>query len=113
MVHDVIISSTVSVYHNPLVNTAEQKKLLGVVGADLPVSKLSDVFKPHELGPNGYAFLSKIFFIATVSLKTISVTENGFVSIHPEHRMKYNGVLRKNYRSTLITYVENLRDIDG
>ena len=113
MVHDVIISSTVSVYHNPLDNTAEQKKLLGVVGADLPVSKLSDVFKPHELGPNGYAFLSKIFYIATDILKTILVTENGFVSIHPEHRMKYNGVLRKNYRSTLITYVENLRDIDG
>ena len=65
LVHDVIISSTVSVYHNPLDNTAEQKKLLGVVGADLPVSKLSDVFKPHELGPNGYAFLSKIFYIAT------------------------------------------------
>ena len=63
LVHDVIISSTVSVYHNPLDNTAEQKKLLGVVGADLPVSKLSDVFKPHELGPNGYAFLSKIFLM--------------------------------------------------
>ena len=50
---------------------------------------------------------------AIVTLKTLLVTENGFVSIHPEHRMKYNGVLRKNYRSTLITYVENLRDIDG
>ena len=90
--------------------------MLGVVGTDLPVSKLSDVFKPHELGPNGYAFLSTkarmIFNVHGNELKIFLVTENGFVSIHPEHRMKYNGVLRKNYRSTLITYVENLREID-
>ena len=96
-VHSVIISSTVSVYNTTYKNDATQKKLLGVVGTDLPVSKLSRVFRPYELGPNGYAFL---------------VTENGFVSIHPEHRMRYNGQLRKNYRTTEITSVEYLRDVD-
>ena len=87
----------VKVYNTTYKNDASQKKLLGVVGTDLPVKQLSRIFRPYELGPNGYAFL---------------VTENGLVSIHPEYRMRYMGNLRKNYRTTAITSVENLRDVD-
>ena len=58
--------------------------LLGVAGTDVPVSYLRRYIRPHELGPNGYAFL---------------MTKNGYVTIHPKLKLFYNGELRKTYRS--------------
>ena len=58
--------------------------LLGVAGTDVPVSYLRRYIRPHDLGPNGYAFL---------------MTKNGYVTIHPKLKLFYDGELRKTYRS--------------
>merc|ERR1712110_391420 len=60
-VHGPIISATVAVYRRQSASGVMpgvlSRDLLGVVGTDMPIYKLSDIFRPHELGPNGHAFL--------------------------------------------------------
>jgi len=91
-VHGLVISSTVAVYNDSIGNNTNP--LLGVVGTDVPIDELLKKFiKPHLLGPNAYAFLT---------------TTNGYVTIHPDLKVKYNGKLRRNYRSISITAIENL-----
>jgi len=47
--------------------------LLGVIGTDIPVSQLESVIKQHKLGVNAYAFMT---------------TNNGYVVLHPNLRLK-------------------------
>ena len=97
-VHGLVISATVAVYNKTAIDesqvTSGVKPLLGVVGTDIPVESLLKKFiKPHMLSPNAYSFL---------------VTKYGYVTIHPEFKLKYRNELRKNYRSISITAIENL-----
>ena len=105
-VHGLVISATVAIYNqsaNPInpadldANLAAYKSLLGVGGTDVPVSYLRRFIRPHELGPNGYAFL---------------MTKTGFVTIHPELKLFNDGTteIRKTYRSMSINQLENLID---
>ena len=90
---ELVLSSTVAAYNST-------KSLLGVGGTDIPVSYLRKYIRPHELGPNGYAFL---------------MTKNGYVTIHPRLKLYYDSrndgkQLRKTYRSMSINRLESLKD---
>ena len=91
-VHGLVISSTVAVYNE----SSNATSLLGVVGTDVPIDSLMSTFtKPYQMGPNAYAFL---------------ITKTGYVTIHPDLKVKYKGKNRKNYRSMSIVDLENFRD---
>jgi hypothetical protein len=86
-----VLSSTISAYRYDF--TTETSRLLGVSGTDIPVDIISRFIKPHQLGPNGYAFL---------------LTKNGYAVIHSGLKLYHNDKLRKNYRSMNLTKLDFL-----
>ena len=94
-VHGLMLSSTVAIYNSSADPNKQRKRtLLGVGGTDVPLEQLQQFIKPHQLGPNGYAFL---------------MTQQGYVTIHPKLKLYYRDSLRKNYRSMSIYRLEGIQ----
>ena len=56
---------------NKATNTTNPSNLLGVMGIDVPVDEMVDLFPKHQLGPFGYPF---------------AINTNGYVIFHPRLR---------------------------
>ncbi|XP_039444984.1 voltage-dependent calcium channel subunit alpha-2/delta-3 isoform X2 [Culex pipiens pallens] len=72
--------------------------ILGVAGADVPISEIKKYLKPHLLGVNGYAFI---------------VTNNGYILTHPDFRPVFQDILKPAYNTVDMIEVELTDDDRG
>ncbi|XP_055630869.1 voltage-dependent calcium channel subunit alpha-2/delta-3 isoform X5 [Toxorhynchites rutilus septentrionalis] len=72
--------------------------ILGVAGADVPISEIKKYLKPHLLGVNGYAFI---------------VTNNGYIITHPDFRPVFQDILKPAYNTVDMIEVELTDDDRG
>ncbi|XP_055387226.1 voltage-dependent calcium channel subunit alpha-2/delta-3 [Condylostylus longicornis] len=88
-------------------STANQARLLGVAGTDIPVEDIDRITLPYKLGVNGYSFV---------------ISNNGYVLLHPDLRPSYihedeydldhpkQKRLKVNYNSIDLVEIEQIND---
>ncbi|XP_038116856.1 voltage-dependent calcium channel subunit alpha-2/delta-3 isoform X4 [Culex quinquefasciatus] len=79
-------------------NATRVANILGVAGADVPISEIKKYLKPHLLGVNGYAFI---------------VTNNGYILTHPDFRPVFQDILKPAYNTVDMIEVELTDDDRG
>ncbi|EAT48840.1 AAEL000121-PA, partial [Aedes aegypti] len=79
-------------------NATKVANILGVAGADVPISEIKKYLKPHLLGVNGYAFI---------------VTNNGYILTHPDFRPVFQDILKPAYNTVDMIEVELTDDDRG
>ncbi|KFB44569.1 AGAP005490-PA-like protein [Anopheles sinensis] len=79
-------------------NATRVANILGVAGADVPISEIKKYLKPHLLGVNGYAFI---------------VTNNGYILTHPDFRPVFQDILKPAYNTVDMIEVELTDDDQG